>query len=810
MSSALSSGGLADIPLEMGDRAFSRLNMRLEPDQLQAGEVAVSENGRMEKLSWQPRRGIDSLSGTLQVDGDPLKLPFYLVDLAGGEPVSSASRADELVTVTLTNPLFTEAGSGYLGIEGLTGSVDPNGVRFITVLDPQIFTFEIEGASGSETYAGTGKVRCVLDDDAAAVICGSCLFSDPNEDTDESIIIAANGTAYQVDVATGTSVAIPYPTGLTISGRVDLQQHFDRVTMFREGGAQSWEWYGTKGRGVLSASLTSNVVTVQLKDHGLAVGDSVTLADIGFVTTNPNGVRAVAGLTDKDNFTFALTGADETFTAGTGTAVAGFTKVKAGAFTQPQVFEVTGAAVSVVSGLATITVTGNTTVTAGGPVKIYGTDNTAFEAFVGRTFTAVTATATTISFYIPVADLATIDTDVLSIGKEVSQGSGFMHSPAPPWGVYHQRRLWVPYWYSQTGSTASPTYTDRAVRDEIAASDILDPDTFDVLTNQFRITGGTADFTVGMQPFYEDAILIFQRNSIHGVFGVSGSLADSSVRELTREIGLLARKSLVMHGPDIFFLADNGVYAIGFIDQYNLRGVDTPLSEPIQPVIDRINPDLAGFSVGVYFNNRYFLAVPLDSVAGAGDATGNNAVLVFNFLNKGWESVDSVGDGRWKILNFHISRAGERNDLYAVNDLGGVHKIDALDSDEDTLALSPGDDPEQVAVPWAMQTRQFDGESLERKRYSEVQMQVEAAGQACEADFTFLTEDADAETVIGTISSVLGESLAPNEGASLRMRTGGHRAQGASVLVEGVTGRPKFKSIKVTGTITNRGTTNQT
>ncbi len=41
-----------------GDTAFVRINQRLRPDQLKPGEVAVSQNGRMDvDGAWQPRLG---------------------------------------------------------------------------------------------------------------------------------------------------------------------------------------------------------------------------------------------------------------------------------------------------------------------------------------------------------------------------------------------------------------------------------------------------------------------------------------------------------------------------------------------------------------------------------------------------------------------------------------------------------------------------------------------------------------------------------------------------------------------------------
>ena len=793
-----SAGGLDDGGIDMGDRAFLRLNARLEPDQLKDGEISVSLNGRMDRGVWQPRRGIESLSGSLQVTGDPLRIPFFVVATVGGLTVTLAERVGTVVTLTFASHPFTVAKVAYLGVEGLTGTVDPNGVQLVTVASSTTVTFVIAGAVGNETYGGTGKVRSVIDDDSAAEILGSCLFSDPSDESAEFIVEAATGTAFLVSVADGTSSALAYPTGSTI-GSADLIQAFDRVYLFRDG-LQTWEWHGTQGRAVSAAILAANVVTVTLPDHGLTTGDSVVLASIGFVTTDPNGTRVVTGIPTADTFTFALTGANETFTAGTGTAVTGFTKVPAGAYTQPQVFSVTGGDVDVVSGLCTLTVVGNATVATGDSVIVYGTDNTAFAEFIGRSFIVTAASATAISFYIPVADVATIGADTLSVGRQVSVGAGFRHMPAPPWGVYHQRRLIVPYRYSQTGTTASPVFTDRNVRDELVMSDILDPNTYDAIANQFRITAGIADFIVAFQPFYEDGLIVFNRNSMHLVNGLSGSLADCTVNELTREIGCLARKSIAQHGAEILFLSDNGVYQVGFLDRYNLRGVDVPLSDAIQPVIDRINPELAGESVGIYFANRYFLAVPLDSVAGAGDATGNNAVLIYNFLNQGWESVDSVADSRWSIISLHIARSGERNDLYAVNSLGGVHKLDAVDYDFDELAMSPGDDTELIRVESEMQTRQYDGESLDRKSFKWMQVQLGNSALNSEADFSFTCEDIDSSVTVGSISTLLGEVLSPNEDASLRARIGGLRGQGGIVTVTPQTGRPRIKSVLVTAT----------
>ena len=57
-------GRLDSQQVDDGDTAFQRINSRLRPDQLKPGEVAVSQNGRMDvDGAWQVRKGI-SVFGT--------------------------------------------------------------------------------------------------------------------------------------------------------------------------------------------------------------------------------------------------------------------------------------------------------------------------------------------------------------------------------------------------------------------------------------------------------------------------------------------------------------------------------------------------------------------------------------------------------------------------------------------------------------------------------------------------------------------------------------------------------------------------
>jgi len=646
MSNFRSAGSLDDVVLADGDGKFVGMNLRDPLDQLGPGLLGMSKNGRIDG-SWEARRGIELKSGALTTSGNPLRLPFFLLN--SSIAVSTASRTSNVVTINLASAHgLTVAEVAYLTLGTPGNATEPlpgiaGGSYLMTVTDADSLTFASTGADGALAPDAThGKVWTYLYDDAVERVWGSCIFSDPSSSSAESAILATSAEAKKVALSNYAITSIPYPTGTTVTGRCELLQAFDKIYLFRDG-VRTLEWV-TKGRAVSTASYVSatGVVSMQVKGHGLTAGDGITVSAVGFsatpTTADPNGAQTVATVVDADNFTYVIaTGAgDETYTAGTGLMVPdGFTKVAGGAYTQPQTFLIAGNVYGVSSGLVRVTVSSNSTIKADDFVTVYGTDITGLSALVGKSYQVTSATSTNIYFYAPVEDVtygSGSGAAYIQIGGRFSVAGGFMHMPSPPWAVYFQRRLWVPFFYDVAGTSTSPTYTDKDQRDQIAASDILDGDTYDQIYSQFRITAGIADYLVGMYPFFNDYLMVLNRNSIHVVKGTQGGLGDTVVHELTREVGCLGRKTIAGQGNKVFFLSDNGVYGLEFQDEYNLRGFQEPLSKSIQPLIDRINAGLAADSVGVYFNNRYFLAVPLDSTAGADDAQGNNSILIYNML----------------------------------------------------------------------------------------------------------------------------------------------------------------------------------
>ncbi len=820
-------GPLDSLAVTTADNNFYRINNRLRGDQLKPGEVSESVNGRMDiDGSWQTRKGVSARGGTLTANtlairlaspatwrlvgdrainvsgsyfhdgvdafadvtfvfdadleleasqsitlsgftqtgdsagtypwdingvytahpgtttgslaisttmppsasGAPADTEFYweggTITVSYPVSVSSATRSTTTVTVNTATP-HCLASDTLACISGLTGTVDPNGNRLVTVTDIDTFTFQIAGATGSETYSGTGVVQgAKFTETQTNGVYGYCRFSDPSDNNAEYIIRATNLSAVAFSVTDGTSTTIEYPDGVTIVDSCELLQCFDRVLLFRNG-LTALEWNG-----------------------------------------DLSGTPA-------------------------------FTRVANGAYTQPTYYNTANNTV-IADGVVTVSEASHG-LSVGD--KIYVVSNGSTELLEGQEtdtgYTVATVpTSGSFTFYAEIPDHAA--TSVVYT-KKISVGTGYTHMPAPAWGTYHQRRLWVPYAYTMAGSSgASPTITARNVSDEIIASDILDSDTYDRLQNQFRITAGTADYVVALEPFAEDNLLAFNRNSIHLLSGVSGSIADVSVRLITSEVGCVARKSIVQVGNQVLFLSDNGVYSANFGDLYNLRGAGVPLSEPIQATINRINRDYAYKAVGAYYNNRYYLAVPLDS------STTNNTILVYNFLNQGWESVDTISQTGWDILGFVTASSGGLNNLYSVSASGSIHQIDAREDSMDLLSLFAGVDATSYPIESSVSTRLYTMGTIDRKKFSSFEIHAESSSsESSNATIGIVVENPDYSADLTTISDLMSGNLSVAEDASLRGRIGNKRGYGAQMVFTPTDGRPKLRAVKLNATVTN-------
>jgi len=464
-----------------------------------------------------------------------------------------------------------------------------------------------------------------------------------------------------------------------------------------------------------------------------------------------------------------------------------FSLVGNGDYTQPVRLGDGGNNTVISDGVVTVTATAHGLSVGEEVVVIESSD----QLVVGDSYTiASVPDADTFTFYAQYDDQSSHNNHY---SKKTSQGLGFTHMPAPEFGVYHQRRLIVPYQYDVTGSSGSATITDRNIVDEALFSDILDADTYDRIYGQFRFNAGAADFIVGFHSFSDDKLVVFNRNSVH-IVANSLDLGSSVSQLITNEVGCLARDSIQQIGNSMIFLSDNGVYGLDFIDLYNLRGQDVPLSASIEGTIKRINKEYASKAKSVYFNNRYYLAVPLD------DSTTNNALLIYNFLNKQWESIDSISDPEWQYSELTVAGEGDKRSVYAINRNGGVHRYESRSDDRDLYIVQVGGTVANSQVSSSVITRMFNLNSLDRKKWNNFDLHIQSSeDNTSDGDLQAITENIDDIIDLSSISDLNGSPLAIDEDVSLRGRFGNRRAYGLQFKLTTTKGRPRLRALKVAG-----------
>ena len=706
--------------------------------------------------------------------------------------IASAVRTSSSRTVTVTTSIAHGLETGdFVGIENLAvGNEDPNGSFQITKVDATSFTYQVANLSPSGTAdnpyaAASGSFGNIVPTFRKAP---SGTFTQPIElscNAGEFAIVENRGVVHKNTDNYKVGDTIEFlgdldsnnKAGLTLGSKLTIAKVFEEAsstTAFSGSGITSAASAETSGEynGLRK-------VTVTAAGHGLSVGDPIIIAS---AHAQLDGDRFVAEVVDADNFV--------------------------------------------------VYVDGNPSGSSG-TVKLAD----GFEFFIQSSKTDTHTTEGDSYDAQPV------------FSKKIAVGMGFIHMPHPPYGHYHQKRLIVPYFYDVD---ANGLATDRGNRDELIMSDLLDTDTYDEVFGQFRFNAGTADFNVGMHSFADDILLVFNRNSIHLVANSLNQEA-AIVKNLTNEVGCLARKSIIQVGNQVLFLSDNGIYGISFLEELNLRGNDIPLSEPIASNIKNINKENAHKATAVYFDNRYYIAVPMDYIKGVStnqvfftekealeytsplgrqntfdasesrdkdllervSATENNVILVYNFLNKQWESIDYVSSSadqnqhgineNWDILDLIVAGNGDARGVYVVNSQGGVHRYDDNTTGVDSTITEIGvTTPVPTGVKGFAETRMFNYNNIDRKKFNQFEVLSESPSDVFSSfKLGATTENIDSNFLLKNGDVV---SMSKGEDVAVRGRIGNKRAYGIQFRVQNTLGSPKFKGIKVSGAETFRST----
>jgi hypothetical protein len=689
-----------------GDVGFIGFNNRLRPDQLAGGMLTDAQNVRLDRNGEaQVRKGIQVVEAPFAVGGDVFRLPEESEignDVARlPTTIESASLTSNVVSLVLDEPAVELGYDFQVGDEIVVEGVqfittDPNGTHTITgVTDAGVtstITYDLTGAD--ETYT-------------TAIVLPEDLSFQLNGITTQAVV------GYNMVLDQGNVTEVYASTAFS-----DPNDNASQYILIASNAK------------VVAKNLLTNATTDITYPAGETVPPRASMLQaFNKVFIFRNGQTALEWDGDFNN---------------------NFTLAPSGEYSQPKQlspssFDITdGKATATFSNVADLNGT-----SVGDTIEIEAIGNSPLVVGEKYVVSERDNSVPSISFFVQHED--TSNSQGVIFQQEVSVGLGFIHMPAPEYAVYHQRRLLMPFRFIPR--VADNQFDSTGNLDEIIASDILDSDTYDRIYAQYRFNAGEADFNVGLHSFAEDKLMVFNRNSIHLVQNTT-NLQGASTQLLTNEVGCVARQSIVQVGNRVIFLSDNGVYGTEFLDEYNLRGTETPLSEPINESIKRINRDQWSKSVAVYFDNRYFIAVPVNG------SLENNVVLIYNFLNKQWESIDSVDNADWDIENLIVAGDGNQRGVYAINKLGGIHRMDQREQSDDLVNVSIGGSSVTEPIKASVTTRQYTLGSMDRKKWKEFEVHVESSSSnSSDLDISAETENPDASIDLGSLSSFNKQSI---------------------------------------------------
>ena len=285
-------------------------------------------------------------------------------------------------------------------------------------------------------------------------------------------------------------------------------------------------------------------------------------------------------------------------------------------------------------------------------------------------------------------------------------------------------------------------------RDSVLISDVLNPYNYDPLNKSFRTNVGSNDYLVALHPYANSQAIAFLRKSIYlGTIvlnsdGVTINTTSSTLQLLTNEIGCNARQTVATAGLYIYFLSDNGVYRLdnSQID-LALRGNTLPLSEPIADIMTTINAAYVHIAQGIYFNNRYYLAVPTNG------STTNNTLLIYNQLNEAWESVDTYPFSLDRlVISDYVSASGTQRRIYAASSTGLLYLLEQYNTGVDDAGTGPA----TVGVTGSITTRRYFYGQLNHKRMNSVTVSAFLPASST-VNVTAITTDRDATTQVTSV-----------------------------------------------------------
>jgi len=492
-------------------------------------------------------------------------------------------------------------------------------------------------------------------------IYGAGTYKDPN--SLEYIILAADGAVYFC-MENNLPVSITLPTGVKVLSDVTFVQAFNKVLMFR----------GQKLAPLVMSDVDNGFT--DLVDHWDSSGSTTYTADSSEVAWGP--WKNATSITHAAGVATVTTSAEHSYNTGSDVTIKGATNTE-------------------FNGRFNITSTSSTTFT--------------YAVTSGNSSAGGTITCSNMQDYWK-ADSG------YTAGDEPGDANWTQLTtilPNSDIAEFIQNRIVV-----GTSFNASTMDYTTSKKDFLFATDLLDYKHV-FFTSQFRINEGSDDELVDLMKLNDNQLLIFKSKSAYLLTQItSDSDIASSVKleTLIPNYGIPAQGAAVMVGADVYFYAGRrGIVSMKQSEQGKMQGVDIPISESIQPLIDRIDPRYENLIRLTYSDNRLFCAIPLDD-----GSDGNNCCLQYDFLNRSWAGRYDGTAVNIKEFFKAFYKGSER--LFSFSNDGFVNLLDESDHGDEVRNTDRDNNIGIEEITSELTTRGYHHNDLNQRFFKNVKMSV--------------------------------------------------------------------------------------
>ena len=150
---------------------------------------------------------------------------------------------------------------------------------------------------------------------------------------------------------------------------------------------------------------------------------------------------------------------------------------------------------------------------------------------------------------------------------------------------------------------------------------------------------------------------------------------------------------------------------------------------------------------------------------------------------------------------------GDGNDrgVYTVNNVGGVHQLDARADGVDRVIAQIGGSQVTPDVATYVTTSKYTLNTMDRKKWKEFDFHIQSSdSNTSDFDINIETENPDFVGSVGSLSTFNGSALAVDEDVSIRGRIGNRRGYGIQFTINNTSGRPRIRAIEVEGSVSMR------